>query len=97
MKAYKHLVKHAINLGYTCSVWDGEEWQVKRSTKQKDVFAAIESVEEAELRFRDNAGEIVGWAHVSAFGLDDDETVIDSTTQPWLNKWWDEYEKTQVR
>lgn len=33
MKAYRHLVKFALNKGYDISVWDGEEWQVKRSIK----------------------------------------------------------------
>jgi hypothetical protein len=29
MKAYKHLVKHALNTGHTVSVFDNEVWQVK--------------------------------------------------------------------
>jgi len=33
MKAHFKLVTHAVkDMGYTVSVWDGEEWQVKRST-----------------------------------------------------------------
>jgi len=44
MKSYKHLVKWMIAKGYTVSVFDGEEWAVKRSTKQSDINDAIEAV-----------------------------------------------------
>jgi len=38
------LVKWMIAKGYTVSVFDGEEWAVKRSTKQSDINDAIEAV-----------------------------------------------------
>lgn len=93
MKAYKHLVKHALKAGHTVSVWDGEEWQVKRSTAYKSIIEAIESVEEAELRIRDTSENVqmMGWARVSAFGLDDDETVSDHTVNEFMEAWWDSY------
>jgi hypothetical protein len=93
MKAYKHLIKHALAAGCTISVWDGEEWQLKRSTGYKAIVAAVESVEEAQIRFRLN-DEVVGTALVSAYGLEDDETVIDHTVTPFLETWWDAYELT---
>ena len=85
MKAYKTLIKAGLALGYSVSVWDGEEWQVKRSNSYKAINSAIESVEEAQLRFR-NGDEVVGWALVSAFGLEDDETVVDCTVNDWIEK-----------
>jgi hypothetical protein len=88
--AYLNLVRHALSLGYTVSVWDGEEWQVKRSTSIKAISEAVKSVDEAELRFRDGE-KIVGWARVSAFGLEPDETVMDHTTQDWLEAWSETY------
>ena len=75
--AYIELVKKALYLGYTVSVWDGEEWQVKRSNLYKAIVDAIESVEEAQVRFRDCAGEITGWALIIPFGVDPDETLAD--------------------
>lgn len=96
MKAYKHLIKHCLSMGCTVSVWDGEEWQVKRSTGYQTIIDAIESVEEAQLKIRhkDNAFNSIGWALVSAFGLEDDETVIDHTCTPFMEKWSDIYSET---
>jgi len=100
MKAYKHLVKHALNNDCLVSVWDGEEWQVSRSSSYKAIIEAIESVEEAELKIYskfDTRGEgYKGWARVSAFGLEDDETVIDNTVTEFMNMWEDAYNLTQA-
>jgi hypothetical protein len=93
MKAYKHLVKYALSMGCTVSVWDGEEWQVKRSTGYKAIIDAIESVEEAQIRIRQH-DVVMGWGLVSAFGLEDDETVIDHSTTPFMEKWSETYEET---
>jgi hypothetical protein len=35
--------------------------------------------------------KIVGWAKVSAFGLEPDETVMDHSTQPGLEAWSETY------
>ena len=91
MKAYKHLVKFALKASCTVSVWDGEEWQVKRSTGYKAIIEAIESVEEAALRLRDDQGLIIGSVTVSAFGLEDDETVVDYTINPFMALWEKSY------
>lgn len=94
MKAYKHLVKHALAQGHTCSVWDGEEWQVSHSTKYQNIIEAIESVEEANLVIRlAVGGERIGWAHIIPYGLEDDETVADYTCNEFMENWWSEYEK----
>ena len=95
MKAYKHLIKFALAQGHTVSVWDGEEWQVSRSTGYKSINDAVESVEEAQLRIRDKDGKEVGWALVSAFGLEDDETVMDNTITPLMTEWDEAYNATQ--
>ena len=78
MKAYKTLVHNAIASGFVVSVFDGEEWPVKRSVKSNDIYAAIESVDEAQLRIRDKDGAYIGWALV-VNGLEDDELVADYT------------------
>ena len=88
MKAYKNLIKYALAKNCTVSVWDGEEWQVKRSDKFNQINEAVESVEEAALRIRDAQGAVVvNSVTVSAFGLEDDETVIDYTVCPFMDEW----------
>lgn len=93
MKAYKHLVKHSISIGCTVSVWDGEEWQIKRCTAYQAIIDAIESVEEAQLRIRQK-NAVIGWALVSAFGLEDDETVVDHTCTSFMEEWLKIYSET---
>jgi hypothetical protein len=93
MKAYKHLIKHSLSMGCTISVWDGEEWQVKRSTGYQSIVDAVESVEEAQLRIRQK-DTVIGWALVSAFGLEDDETVVDHTCTDFMENWSSIYSET---
>ena len=93
MKAYKHLIKYAISKGYTISVYDGEEWQVKRSVAYKEIVDAIESVEEAEMTIRDKQGNKEAWVLCSAFGLADDETVMDYSDNKFMQDWSAAYDK----
>lgn len=93
MKAYRHLVKHCIAAGHTVSVFDGEVWEVKRSTKLKEITDCIESVDEAQLRIRDSEGNVIAWALVSAYGLCDDEMVIDFSYNDFMTAWEDSYSK----
>jgi hypothetical protein len=86
MKAYKSLIKYTLANGYTVSVWDGEEWQVKRSTGYQAIVDAIESVEVAELRIRDADGKVIGWAQIIP-DLEDDETVADHTDNDFFSMW----------
>jgi hypothetical protein len=82
-KAYLDLMNKALAKGLTISVFDGEEWQVKRATAYKAIKDAIESVDECQLRLRDKAGEIVGWALI-IHDLNPDETVADHTYNPLM-------------
>jgi hypothetical protein len=77
-KAYLTLIKNALSKDLTISVWDGEEWQVKRSTKYQDIKEAIESVEVAEIRIRDKDKNVLAWAQIVP-DLDPEETVADYT------------------
>ena len=91
MKAYKHLIKHALNNNCVVSVWDGEEWQVSKSSSYNAIVEAIESVEVADVKIYDKfdtRGEgYKGWAHIIPFGLEDDETVADYTITPFMESW----------
>jgi len=92
MKAYKHLIKYSLAQGCLISVWDGEVWEVRCSKSYKEIIACIESVEEAQIRIIDKyTTDKKGWARVSAFGLDDDETVIDNTDNDFMTAWDEAY------
>jgi hypothetical protein len=93
MKAYKHLVKHALAKGHTISVWDGEEWQVRRSVAYQEIVHAIKSVEEAEITIRDIEGNKEAWVLIGAFGLADDETVMDHSDNKFMQDWSAAYDK----
>ena len=92
-KAYLTLIKNALSKDLTISVWDGEEWQVKRSTKYQEIKDAIESVEVAEIRIRDYQGEVKGWVMIIP-DLDPEETLADYSYTPFmyelLNLTWEE-------
>ena len=90
-KAYRNLVAYALANNCTVSVWDGEEFQVKKCTSFKRIVEAIESVEEANLKIRYNGDEVVGFALVSAYGLAPDETVIDFSDNDWMKGWEQQY------
>jgi len=77
-KAHLELIKNALAKGLTISVFDGECWDVKRSSSYKEIKDSIESVEMAEIRLRNAEGDVVGWAQIID-GLEPDETVADCT------------------
>ena len=93
MKAYEHLVRYALAAGNTVSVYDGEEWPVRESTNAQEIIEHIESVEEAELIIKDPIDRRDLWARVSAFGLADDETVIDYTVHSFTDDWQAAYDR----
>ena len=87
MKAYKSLVKHCLANGHTVSVEDGGDWAVKRGTSYQVIIDAIESVDESQLRIRNSAGDIIGWALI-VLGVDDDETVADYSGK-FVDDWFE--------
>lgn len=90
--AYMNLVRYALAKSCTISVWDGEEWQVKRSASFRNIVNAIKSVDEATIKIRDVDGDFVGAAFVSAYGLLPEETVIDWTDNDWMEAWYVQYD-----
>ena len=87
-------MKYTLAKGYTVSVFDGEEWAVTQCTSYNEIIEAIESVEEAELHLhiRDVANtKRVTWVRVSAFGLEDEETVVDHSVNTFMEGWSEQY------
>ena len=82
---YKTLVRNVLAKGASISVWDGEEWQVKRSVSYKQIIEAIESVEEAQIRIRNGEGSEIGWALIIPFAVENDETVADYSDNVFMH------------
>ena len=54
------LVRAALHAGYAVSVYDGEEYTVKRSRKESQILAALATTGEDMLVIRDATGERLG-------------------------------------
>jgi hypothetical protein len=87
-----HLVEYALAHGHTLSVWDGEEWQVRRSSNYEAIAGAIDSVEESWLLIRDSNGNELGSAHTIPFNGEPCEYVADHSYNEYMINWHDEYE-----
>jgi hypothetical protein len=77
------LVRAAIKAGYTVSVYDGGEYTVKRSRRERQILAALASTEEDWLVIRDSAGERLGSLRL-IWGTDEtgEELIADHTDKP---------------
>lgn len=54
------MVKDALAAGHSISVFDGEEWPVKRGTDYGKITAEIAATDETTLRFVTREGAVVG-------------------------------------
>jgi hypothetical protein len=79
------MIEAVLADGYSVSVWDGEEWAVKKSQSYKAIMDAIESVDVAQIRIRDKEGIAVGWAMIIN-GLDGEEAIADFTDNAYMCK-----------
>lgn len=56
------LIHRALGQGYVVSVFDGEEWPVKRSSNYDKITAEIAATDETQIIFRlTDGGTKVGW------------------------------------
>jgi hypothetical protein len=84
------MIKAILADGNFISVWDGGEWAVKKSQGYREIMEAIESVECAEIRIRDEQGSKLGWAMI-VNGLEGEEEIADFTDNDYMNKLLDFY------
>ena len=79
-KQARDLIGKALAAGLSVSVHDGEAWALKRSTDAAAILAALGSTDADSLRFRDAAGENVGFAYL-VYGNGPDELVADCSAE----------------
>lgn len=78
----KALVEDAIAQGYTVSVFEGEDFAIKKSSSVPDVMAALASTDEDVLTFRDKDGKRAAWVQLiwgNGWDLISDESVTPET------------------
>jgi hypothetical protein len=76
----RKLVKAALDAGYTVSVYDGEEWTVKRARRMKTVMDALATTGEDTLRIRDADGNPCGSFYLVWGNADDGSELISDHT-----------------
>ena len=81
----KRVVRSAIALGYTVSLWDGGEWAVKRSSKLPEVTRAMFTVDEESLEFRNAEGGLIGTAWF-VYGNDGWDALADYTATETMER-----------
>ena len=55
------IVSDTLAAGHVVSVYDGEEWALKRSEKAQDIASEIGASDETQLRIRRADGSVLGW------------------------------------
>lgn len=58
------LLSTALPLGYTVSVFDGEEWTLRNSQDPGAIIQALATTEIDLLSFRDASGALIGWVQL---------------------------------
>lgn len=71
----RKVVKNAISLGYTVSLYDGEEWTVRRAANAVEVMSAVQSTDEDTLAFYKD-GKSVGSVYL-VYGNSASEVIAD--------------------
>lgn len=96
-----HLIRYAKAQGCTISVHDGEAWSVRRSTNEREIMEAIESVDESTISIRHATRlgttgnlELMGNAFIiNDIGMEPDELVADHTANAFFDAWSEKYKK----
>jgi len=79
------IVANAIKLGYVVSVYDGEEYTVKRSSDKAVIMAALYTTDMDRLVIRDKAGEHIGTVAL-VYGNSASEVMSDWHDSEVMNK-----------
>ena len=77
------IIRDALVAGCTVSVYDGEEWAIKRSADYSAITAQVAATDETTLRIRqDDIHGVINLIH----GNLPSEVIADHTDTPWMRK-----------
>lgn len=84
LRIIRAIIKEALAVGITVSVYDGEEWTVKNSEKLSDIMKAVMTTDEDTLRFNTCSGERIGDV-LLVYGNDGWDVIADHTESIAMN------------
>lgn len=79
------IVGSALAMGYTVSVYDGEEWAVKQSSDRTAIMAEVYTTDENTLAFQDQEGKSLGSVFL-VYGNLASEVMNDWTDSPAMRR-----------
>jgi hypothetical protein len=86
------LVDLILASGLSVSVFDGEEWTLKRSTSGTAIKEALETTGEDYLKLYDASGTYAGWLYL-VWGNSAPELVADYSANETVDAIWNEWHK----
>lgn len=75
-RVIRRLLRYLLQDGHAVSLFDSEEWSVKKSTDFTELADWIHATDEQILRWRDPAGELIGGFHI-VYGNSAAEVIAD--------------------
>ncbi|OBQ90247.1 hypothetical protein A9K66_15225 [Mesorhizobium sp. AA23] len=83
------LVKACLDRGYLISVYDSEDWVVRRSDDKAAIMLALFSTDEDGIHLRSPTGDKLGWFQL-IYGNSGYDVVSDHADNEICNAIWDE-------
>lgn len=85
----RSLVSELLGHGLTISVFDGEEWPVKRGTKRNQILDALFACDAETILIRDGEDNKIGRAYL-VYGNDGYDVIADYSValEPYMTKTW---------
>lgn len=78
LRVLRKMCRSLCAAGYSLSVWDGEEWAIKRSTQPDIVLAELRATDEEQVRVREG-DKVIGTIYL-VYGNSPWEVVSDYST-----------------
>jgi hypothetical protein len=79
------IVDRALAKGYSISVYDGEEYALKRSTSRREIMDSLQSTDSDLLTVRNATGDKIGMIFF-VWGNSPDEIVCDCSDNPAISE-----------
>jgi hypothetical protein len=83
------LVKACLDLGFSISINNGEDWEIRKSTNSRKIMAAMFTTDEEYLVIHDEADKKRGWFFL-VYGNDGWDLISDYSANDTCDMIWNE-------